>query len=78
MTDQPTKQSDLVLVERMPDHLRESHRAARNWGVYPANGAQRVLMAREDAELAVEGDEYDHIVRTATELDMQRYEHADE
>lgn len=31
-----------TLIEYMPLHLRESHRAARNSGVYPHNGAVRV------------------------------------
>ena len=64
-----------VVVEHMPAAWRESHRAARNWGQYPANGAVRVLMTREDAEELVEADSdgYDHILRDATLSDMTRY-----
>jgi hypothetical protein len=65
---------DLVLVETMPAHLRGSHRAARNWGVYPHNGSERRIMSRSDAEAAVDGDEYDHVVRDATESDLAKYE----
>lgn len=66
--------TELVLVETMPDHLRDSHRAAGNWGVYPHNGAERVLMSREDAEAATADDEYDHVVRAAKPSDLERYE----
>lgn len=57
-------QTDIVTVETMPDHLRSSHRAAGNWGVYPLNGAHREEMSRAEAEEIVEADEdgYDHIV----------------
>lgn len=60
---EPTEPSK-VTVEIMPEHLRASHRAARNWGVYPHNGATREEMTREEAEELCEGDEYNHIVRT--------------
>lgn len=55
---------DLVTVETMPDWLRASHRQARNWGVYPHNGAERRQVTREEAEAIVAADEdgYDHIV----------------
>lgn len=43
--------SETVLVEYMPDHLRVSHGAAGNSGEYPANGAVRVRVERECAEL---------------------------
>jgi hypothetical protein len=72
--DGPKLPADAVVVETMPEHLRGSHRAARNWGTYPHNGAERRLMGRSDAEAAVEGDEYDHIVRDATEADLAKYE----
>lgn len=58
------------LIETMPDHLRGSHRAAGNWGVYPANGAERRIV--DESELP-EGDEYDHVVREATAHDVERY-----
>ena len=49
----------LVVAETMPDHLRDSHRAAGNWGSYPHNGAERGLAYRDaiDAD-----DEYDRII----------------
>jgi hypothetical protein len=59
------------LIETMPAHLRESHRAARNWGIYPANGAERSIV--DEQGLPNEGDEYDHVVRVATPADVARY-----
>jgi hypothetical protein len=45
---------DLVVIEVMPRHLRASHEAAGNSGVYPHNGAERfrveVGAGREYAE----------------------------
>lgn len=57
----------LVVLESMPAQYRDSHRAARNWGSYPANGAQRFVLPRVDAEEIVESDSdgYDRIVRDA-------------
>jgi len=54
----------LVLFEDMPRHLRESHRAAGNWGKYPHNGATRSLLGRDEAESLVDEDLdcYSHIV----------------
>lgn len=46
----------IVIVETMPDHLRDSHRAAGNWGAYPHNGAERESMSRAEADEVVEGD----------------------
>lgn len=60
------------LIETMPDHLREIHRAAGNWGNYPANGAERRVV--DESELPDGGDEYDRIVREATERDIRHYE----
>jgi len=62
---------DLVIVEVMPDHLRDSHREAGNWGDYPYNGAEREMMPREEAEELVDEDEdgYNEIVRDADPLD---------
>jgi len=59
-----TEDEDLVTIETMPDHLRSSHRAARNWGTYPHNGAERSEVTREEAEeiIAADEDGYDHIV----------------
>jgi len=80
-----TTYADPVVVERMPDHLRDSHRAAGNWGIYPHNGAERVIVERADTESwcydaeadshsGIEADEYDHIVRDAAPADFERYE----
>ena len=43
----------LTLIEYMPAYLRESHLAARNKGVWPANGSVRVYVIGEitDAQL---------------------------
>lgn len=60
------------LIETMPDHLRASHRAARNWGVYPHNGAERRVVGAD--ELPDENAEYDHVVREATARDIARHE----
>jgi hypothetical protein len=67
---------DLVLLETMPDQHRASHEAAGQWGHYPANGAIRRIVPREEAEQLIAEDEdgYDHIVRTATEKDRSEYE----
>lgn len=63
--------ADLVLVERMPEHLRASHEAAGNWGQYPLNGAKRVLTVADPEDF--EGDEYDRIIRDARRSDLDRY-----
>lgn len=59
------------LIEIMPEHHRSSHRAAGNWGIYPHNGAKRRIVGEHD--LPAEGDEYDHVIREATEDDVLRY-----
>lgn len=59
------------LIETMPDCHRASHRAARNWGVYPANGAERSIV--EECDLPAADAEYDHVVRVATPQDIERY-----
>lgn len=66
---------DLVLLETMPDQHRASHRAARNWGTYPHNGAERAVVSLARARETVEADpdRYDHIVRGATDSDVERY-----
>lgn len=47
-----------VLVNWMPEYLRETHRKARNSGVWPHNGAVRLALTRECAEnLAQETEE---------------------
>jgi hypothetical protein len=44
------------LVETMPEQFRDAHRAARNWGRYPHNGAKRTIMCEADAEWEVAND----------------------
>lgn len=60
----------MVVVEYMPQSLRESHRAARNSGSYPCNGAVRVAVKRECAERLVE---YDSDWSTITNLNPADY-----
>lgn len=64
--------TDYVVVETMPDCHRASHRAARNWGSWPHNGAERSVVSREEAEEIVAGDPdgYAEIVRDADEDDL--------
>lgn len=59
------------LVETMPDYLRASHRAAGNWGTWPANGAERSIV--DECDVPDGSDEYDHVVRVATAADLKRY-----
>lgn len=56
--------AEYVVIETMPEHVRGSHRAAGNWGVYPHNGAERHVVERAEADEIVAADEdgYDHIV----------------
>lgn len=56
---------DAVAVEVMPRHLRESHRAAGNSGVYPHSGARRYIVDRS----CVVEDEWTYIIRDATPSD---------
>lgn len=58
-SDEPATETsdDMVTLENMPSHLRASHRAAGNWGTYPANGATRERMTRADAEWEIEHDD---------------------
>jgi len=65
-----TTKITIALVETMPDCHRGSHREARNWGVYPANGAERHWRCLSDAACIVadDPDEYDSIVH---ELDVE-------
>lgn len=64
--------TNLVVLETMPEHHRGSHRGARNFGLYPHNGAQRVVVDRDTAEqiVADDADSYDHIVDGA---DVSKY-----
>lgn len=64
-----------VLVETMPVALRASHEAAGGAGVYPHNGAERVLMHRDDAEALVESDGgWSRIIRAARPEDDGEYD----
>lgn len=62
--DEGSADPNMVTLETMPDQHVASHRAAGNWGTYPANGAVRERMTREDAEQIIADDEdgYAHIV----------------
>jgi hypothetical protein len=51
-----TMKGNLVTLETMPEYLKASHRAARNWGVYPYNGALRERVTRDEADEIVESD----------------------
>lgn len=58
-----------ALLERMPECHRASHRAAKNWGEFPHNGAERVRMQLAEAERVSFADlEYDHIVADSVEV----------
>ena len=59
--------STYTLVEYMPACWRESHRAARNSGVYPQNGAQRAWVAGAVDPTMLDPD-WSRIVRTADTL----------
>jgi hypothetical protein len=59
------------LIETMPEQHRASHRAADNWGRYPDNGAERLIVTENELP---EQDEYDHLVRGATVKDRQHYD----
>jgi hypothetical protein len=65
---------DVVLIQVMPRHLIESHRKARNFGGYPANGAERYITTRECAAEVTADAEYDHVVRDATAEDLKKYQ----
>lgn len=63
-----------VLVEIMPEHLVESHKAARNFGTYPRNGAERIIVNEGDVGLYLKDNGYDKVVRVATPHDEADYE----
>jgi hypothetical protein len=48
--------SETVIVEYMPEHLRESHKAAGNSGSYPHNGALRIRVEKSCAGHIVKHD----------------------
>lgn len=51
--------SETVTVEWMPEHLRASHTAARNRGAYPSNGARRLTVHVDCADLLCsDGDQW--------------------
>lgn len=64
---------DLVLVEVMPLYLVNRHKAARNFGVWPVNGAERLIVEGRDLDGVLEPNGYDHVVRVATRDDVERY-----
>lgn len=45
-----------IYVEFMPEHLRQRHVEARNYGVYPANGAQRIRVEHSCARRMLAAD----------------------
>ena len=51
-----------MIVEWMPEWLRESHRAAGGIGSYPHNGAERIRCERSCSIRIVEDDEWASIV----------------
>lgn len=58
-----TTTTSIAIIEVMPDHLRASHQAAGNWGQYPHNGAERMVIDAEDVgDYVSDDDEYDHVV----------------
>lgn len=63
----------LLLVETMPAHLVASHKAARNFGSFPANGAERAIVDAADVDTYLDDNGYDHVVREATARDTERY-----
>lgn len=59
-----------VVLEEMPEHQRRAARAKMRdgaratWGVFPANGATRRRVSREEAERLIDADAegYTHVV----------------
>lgn len=49
--------AETVIVEVMPEWLRSSHESARNRGSYPANGADRIRVAKSCADRLVESED---------------------
>lgn len=45
-----------MTIETMPEHLRASHETACNRGVYPDNGADRMNVCVDCADVMVDGD----------------------
>lgn len=67
-----------VLVETMPDYLRESHRQARNWGEWPVNGSERRRLPLDAADALVAAEpEYDHLVAGSIVIEIEPEEDGD-
>lgn len=67
-----------VLVETMPDYLRESHRKAGNWGKWPVNGSERSRLPLDAADALVAAEpEYDHLVSGSIVLEIEPEEDGD-
>ena len=45
-----TPNTNLIQLDYMPEHLRDSHRMAGNWGTYPQNGAIRIHVCSDCLE----------------------------
>lgn len=59
--------ADAVTIEFMPRHLRSHHEAVGNRGTYPANGAVRIRVAPECADLMRTDDsEWCHLINPET------------
>ena len=69
--------SAMVVVEYMPEYLRQSHTAANNSGSYPHNGSVRIAVRRECAEQLME-DEGDSGWAEITRLNPADYVEEDE
>ncbi len=67
--------TDLVVVEYMPEQFRASHEAAGNRGFYPHNGAVRYAMTRDEADDHLDEDGWCFVVDGA---DPSQYERAAE
>lgn len=76
MSKRHSKDSRLVVIEVMPTRHRESHRAARNSGRYPHNGAERYSTPPEIAYDMVESDP--HWCAIVTGATPSRFEYRDD
>jgi hypothetical protein len=62
--------SELVVVEYMPEYLRQSQTASGNMGCHPNNGSVRVVAQRDCAEMLIcEESDWSSIVST----DVRKY-----
>lgn len=67
-----------VLVETMPDYLRESHRKAGHWGKWPVNGSERSRLPMDAADALVAAEpEYDHLVAGSIVIEIEPEEDGD-